>query len=443
MFSFTNTTMQTKRDWIDLVTEMLWVIERETKFTLKAVNEDFKQSGLSFDMEFRNHFLQIIYNRVAKTYDQFQMNLEFEELRNDLESSEVDRMIEHQFLPDRPCLAQKRKISCDLNANNQTFLVKRPKADEGMMMIEEYNSQSEDENKPEAYDESIVLIDDDDADFIAAQTALETTSDQVKKATPEKPKVTTVMEKITEAPSKSKKAPDANNIPGATPKTSTRKNTQRETPAKITNEVKNSFQAKLLRPAPASVKKSRMMELDKTETKSELNATKSAETRDDNTSNATPNGKASERPPSKKLRRQSNKKVMIHKCDKCIYKTGTSSHFKRHMMAHLNRPFCCQRCTKKFTEQDLLDMHMKIHENQCIKCHKRYKEKSALEEHDKRCNWKQYECYLCRYHNYRKYQLVSHMANKHTGVRPFKCKHCSYASATKPCLIAHQKVKHK
>lgn len=54
---------QSKHDWIDLITEMLWVIDRETKFTLRGINDDFIQSELSFDAEFRKHFLNIIQNR--------------------------------------------------------------------------------------------------------------------------------------------------------------------------------------------------------------------------------------------------------------------------------------------------------------------------------------------------------------------------------------------
>lgn len=54
---------QPVRDWMDLVTEMLWVFERETKLTLRGVSDVFKTTGLSFDTEFRNHFLQIVQKR--------------------------------------------------------------------------------------------------------------------------------------------------------------------------------------------------------------------------------------------------------------------------------------------------------------------------------------------------------------------------------------------
>lgn len=54
---------QSKNVWIDLITEMLWVFDRETKFTLRGINDDFVRTGLSFDPDFRTHFLDIIQNR--------------------------------------------------------------------------------------------------------------------------------------------------------------------------------------------------------------------------------------------------------------------------------------------------------------------------------------------------------------------------------------------
>lgn len=52
-----------KFDWVDLINEMLWVFERETKLTLRGINDDFIRTGLSFDVDFRAHFLEIIHNR--------------------------------------------------------------------------------------------------------------------------------------------------------------------------------------------------------------------------------------------------------------------------------------------------------------------------------------------------------------------------------------------
>lgn len=51
------------QDWLKLVRDMLWCFERETKFTLRGISDDFKQIGLSFDPNFRFQFLDIIVNR--------------------------------------------------------------------------------------------------------------------------------------------------------------------------------------------------------------------------------------------------------------------------------------------------------------------------------------------------------------------------------------------
>lgn len=68
MFSCNSTMTESKEEWIDLVTQMLWIIEREIKFTLRGISNEFKQSGLSFDQNFRSHFFQIIMKRLENSY---------------------------------------------------------------------------------------------------------------------------------------------------------------------------------------------------------------------------------------------------------------------------------------------------------------------------------------------------------------------------------------
>lgn len=50
-------------DWMGLIKEMLWIVEREVKSTLRGVNDSFKITGLTFDDDFRNHFVQIVHKR--------------------------------------------------------------------------------------------------------------------------------------------------------------------------------------------------------------------------------------------------------------------------------------------------------------------------------------------------------------------------------------------
>lgn len=51
------------RAWLERIEDMLWAFERETKFTLRDINNNFEQIGLSFDVDFRFQFLDIILNR--------------------------------------------------------------------------------------------------------------------------------------------------------------------------------------------------------------------------------------------------------------------------------------------------------------------------------------------------------------------------------------------
>lgn len=62
---------QTSRNWMDLISKMLWMFERETKLTLRSINDEFQYNGLSFDDEFRNHFLEIVLKRYDYTWNIF------------------------------------------------------------------------------------------------------------------------------------------------------------------------------------------------------------------------------------------------------------------------------------------------------------------------------------------------------------------------------------
>lgn len=52
-----------QRTWLDLINDMLWIVDRETKFTLRGINDEFRHIGLSFDPDFRFQFLDIIVKR--------------------------------------------------------------------------------------------------------------------------------------------------------------------------------------------------------------------------------------------------------------------------------------------------------------------------------------------------------------------------------------------
>ncbi|XP_031639455.1 uncharacterized protein LOC116351490, partial [Contarinia nasturtii] len=122
MSSFENRTVQSGDNYVDLMTEMHCVIEREVALALIGICDDFKQFGLPFNAHFRTHFSQLIQQRVTKTYDQFMMNLKYGECRV--------YSVEQQQVTQRPYLTQKRKKPDDVN--NQMFLTKKLKVDEGL-----------------------------------------------------------------------------------------------------------------------------------------------------------------------------------------------------------------------------------------------------------------------------------------------------------------------
>ncbi|XP_031639635.1 transcriptional repressor CTCF-like [Contarinia nasturtii] len=183
-----------------------------------------------------------------------------------------------------------------------------------------------------------------------------------------------------------------------------------------------------------------MRELKKTDTEIELSTTKSAST-GDNSSKGASNEKSNEqRPPKKSI--CNKRKRLMHKCDQCDYQSDHKGHFTRHIEMHQKKPFRCERCRKSFADQELFDIHMKGHENQCTKCLSVFGNKLAMKEHEKHCNRRNYQCYLCKYTTVKRTDFMAHMST-HTGNRPFKCQHCKADFTTNSHLKRHKKNVHK
>lgn len=89
----------------------------------------------------------------------------------------------------------------------------------------------------------------------------------------------------------------------------------------------------------------------------------------------------------RKLVRKSAKMVQYSKCDCC------DEH------AHTNeKPYECPICAKRYIRKGHMVRHMKNHENlfYCSKCHKRHSEANGCKSHGNHCNFKRFECYLCK-----------------------------------------------
>ncbi|XP_055306936.1 gastrula zinc finger protein XlCGF52.1-like, partial [Sitodiplosis mosellana] len=133
-------------------------------------------------------------------------------------------------------------------------------------------------------------------------------------------------------------------------------------------------------------------------------------------------------------------------CYLCKYSTSYKSHLVKHMRKHTgDKPFKCEFCARGFTVKSSLTTHMRTHANDfpfhCSICRQGFKVKKAKEAHEKSCNQRRYECYLCKYSTLYKPSLVTHM-RKHTGDKPFRCSHCSERFVQKSNLNQHMKRHH-
>lgn len=170
--------------------------------------------------------------------------------------------------------------------------------------------------------------------------------------------------------------------------------------------------------APASVKRARIQALSsKTDAKKANDETIQNQSNDRESIGNSSNSKLN--------RRSSNAsspiiKVILNgktffKCDECDYMNYRRSRLSKHKLDHRERPFNCEICPRKFSDQDLLKMHLKVHRNKCSKCGKRFSIKEKWEEHEKGCKTTLLECDFCGFAASNKYKLKIHMRNHTKG----------------------------
>lgn len=201
----------------------------------------------------------------------------------------------------------------------------------------------------------------------------------------------------------------------------------------------------LSRPAPASVKKARMhaLSLEKETEKTTI----TAENRSNDTAlvlTSAPKANRRSSIPTTPMTTVIVNGLKRFKCDECGYTTDKRTRMSKHMLDHKEKPFQCKSCNRKFPDQELLDMHSKIHQNKCSKCNKKFSSKAQQERHEKekRCPTVSYECYLCKYVPWSKLRLTTHMRT-HTGEKPFHCNRCPAKFSNKYNLTRHLGSVHK
>lgn len=119
---------------------------------------------------------------VAKTYDQFQIKLQFEELENQHDAMDSDGSFMEwkrssrdncwNRTPQRPSVAQKRKKPDELDVSNRTFSVKRRRID-GQNVIEMESEIDENVEEQAVDDSTYPQIERDDEIPEAVETTKE------------------------------------------------------------------------------------------------------------------------------------------------------------------------------------------------------------------------------------------------------------------------------
>lgn len=111
------------------------------------------------------------------------------------------------------------------------------------------------------------------------------------------------------------------------------------------------------------------------------------------------------------------------KCTLCGYRAKYNYILKRHMLVHRERPYACSDCPRRFSEENELKVHVRMHKNRCSKCRRHCFGPTHLRQHEKSCTAIQYTCYMCTFNTPRQWHLRPHML-KHTGEQPFQCSKC-------------------
>ena len=103
-------------------------------------------------------------------------------------------------------------------------------------------------------------------------------------------------------------------------------------------------------------------------------------------------------------------------------------HLKRCPVLASNELWKCENCSRKYSTEEYLNMHMK---NDCEK-------KESLKNNERKCTEKDYCCRYCgeKFATSSGGDLEKHLRT-HSGERPYQCEHCGKAFKTNSDLKKH------
>ena len=131
----------------------------------------------------------------------------------------------------------------------------------------------------------------------------------------------------------------------------------------------------------------------------------------------------------------------------CQYCTQLFRHrysLKRHEQMHKEKPFECQKCNNRFTNESSLTLHHKFRHthkpHSCTICDKRFDQMANLKRHYLvHTGEKPYSCKFCPQKFSHDHVLKRH-EKIHTGEKPYSCKSCNKSFRQLETLRRHQKT---
>ncbi|KAM9529016.1 uncharacterized protein ACWYII_041477 [Salvelinus alpinus] len=142
------------------------------------------------------------------------------------------------------------------------------------------------------------------------------------------------------------------------------------------------------------------------------------------------------------------KHVQIHKdkgicgvCGKCFQSTES---MEDHFRTHITASFCCDVCSKGFSKNSKLIVHMRSHTGEtpfrCCHCGKGFKQNGSLKIHMRiHTGEKPFSCPICGTCFSQNGDLKIHM-RIHTGEKPYSCCHCGQGFNQKGNLKTHMRT---